>query len=470
MKLDLSELNGLSETDLEQIDQWLDEFSYRKTVRLASEKFNRPIDKNTVQRFATRAAPKDFLDDSPEAQETAGQILQFAATGQPQFTEAVVHVLEQTAFKLTFSCTHRVEDMKALQQISTMLFRHRNAAVRERLAKVQEQKLQLRREELQGHGILPRKLPRLAPMDPAWIARKTTEFQQRFPNLSVVVPTASSSTVPVRECEPGTVIPTASSDTATKAMPMSQEPAGFNSNRRGLSPRNPRSADNTDSTPAGVQQPTRDESAEPTNHISEPEPSSSTELATQLPDDGPSPELQAIRRQFLSLLKAKPDLSSAVISNDASSITAYPQTAAVAGPSLSESQPIVQNPAPSVVQSILGNAATIVPLSLLKGEGQGEGSPQSESANQKSKIQNTADYTHRRSEEYNQWKADHGRAKLGCPSAYFTQIPGCPCGKPLQCPDHPWPGEFLSMNPDHPEYEQALAKNGLSCRLPAVPG
>src|SRR5437868_15293285 len=132
MKLDLSELNGLSEQDLEQIDQWLDEFSYRKTARLASQKFNTPIGKRTNERSATRAAPKDFLDDSPEAQETAGQILQFAATRQPQFTDASIHVLEQTAFKLTFSCTHRAEDMKALQQISTMLFRHRNASVRER--------------------------------------------------------------------------------------------------------------------------------------------------------------------------------------------------------------------------------------------------------------------------------------------------------------------------------------------------
>src|SRR4051812_1002303 len=149
MKLDLSELNGLSHENLHQIDVWLDDYGYRKTARLASEKFNRSIDKNTIQRFATRAAPKDFLDDSPEAQETATQILQFAVSGQPQFTEAAIHVLEQTAFKLTFSCTHRAENMKALQQISTMLFRHRNTAVRERLAKVQEQKLQLRREELQ---------------------------------------------------------------------------------------------------------------------------------------------------------------------------------------------------------------------------------------------------------------------------------------------------------------------------------
>src|SRR4051812_7939017 len=130
MKLDLSELNGLSETDLEQIDQWLDEFSYRKTARLASQKFNRAIHRRTIERFANRAAPKDFLDDSPEAEQTATQILQFAASGQTKFTEASVHVLEQTAFKLTLVCTQRKEDMQALNQISAMLFRYRNAAVR----------------------------------------------------------------------------------------------------------------------------------------------------------------------------------------------------------------------------------------------------------------------------------------------------------------------------------------------------
>ena len=148
MKLDLSELNGLSETDLEQIDQWLDEFSYRKTARLASQKFNRTISRRTIERFANRAAPKDFLDDSAETKETAGQILQFAASGQAQFTEASVHVLEQTAFKLTFTCTQRTEDMQALSQIQTMLFRHRNAVVRERTASVQEQKAKLREREV----------------------------------------------------------------------------------------------------------------------------------------------------------------------------------------------------------------------------------------------------------------------------------------------------------------------------------
>jgi hypothetical protein len=197
MKIALTELNGLSEQDLEQIDQWLDEFSYRKTARLASQKFNRSIHRRTIERFANRAAPKDFLDDSPDAEQTAGQILQFAASGQTQFTEASVHVLEQTAFKLSFSCTHREEDMKALLQISTMLFRHRNASVRERTAKIQEQKIQLRREELQGRGILPARLASTNPVGDEVTSPTSTSANEGSTVASASSASASTATAAI---------------------------------------------------------------------------------------------------------------------------------------------------------------------------------------------------------------------------------------------------------------------------------
>ncbi len=397
MKLDLSELNGLSEEDRDQIDAWLDEYGYRKTARLASEKFNRAISSNTIGRFANRAAPKHFLDDSPEAQETATQILQFAVSGQPQFTEAAVHVLEQTAFKLTFSCTHRAENMKALMQISTMLFRHRNASVRERLAKVQEQKIELRREELQGRGILATKSPPSPPLDPAWIARKKAEFQQRFSTKvgdDVRSPTSTSAN------ETSALVSTASSNTIPVPKDC-QEPDGFNSNSRGLSPRNPRFADETDSTPDEVPQTAPNE-----NSASEDTQTESTATRsipspeTQPPGHDPSPELQILRARFLGLLKTHIEKTST--------------------PVLVDSRPKTQD-------------------SRLSAQ----------------------NYTLRRTEEYNRWKSDHAQGKPNCPTSYRTEIPECPCGNRLQCPDHPWPHEFYFMNPEHPEYEQALAKNGL---------
>jgi hypothetical protein len=148
MKIDLDELNGMSEADLRELTQIVDQYTRREAAKTASEKFNRTIRVPTLQRFIARSSPKDFLDDCEHTKETAGQILQFAATGQVQFTEASVHVLEQTAFKLTFTCAQRTEDMQALSQIQTMLFRHRNAAVRERTATVQEQKAKLREREV----------------------------------------------------------------------------------------------------------------------------------------------------------------------------------------------------------------------------------------------------------------------------------------------------------------------------------
>jgi hypothetical protein len=148
MKTNLSELIGLSEADLQQLNQLLDQFPYRKATKMASQKFNRTISVGTLIRFGVRSSPKDFLDDCEHTKETAAQILHFAASGEPQFTEASVHVLEQTAFKLTFTCTQRTEDMQALSQIQTMLFRHRNAVVRERTAAVQQQKLKLREREI----------------------------------------------------------------------------------------------------------------------------------------------------------------------------------------------------------------------------------------------------------------------------------------------------------------------------------
>jgi hypothetical protein len=399
MKTALTELNDLSEQDLHQIDEWLDEFSYRKTARLASQKFNRPIHRRTIERFANRAGPKDFLDDSSDAE----QILQFAASGQTQFTEAAIHVLEQTAFKLTFNCTHRAEDMQALKQVTTMLFRHRNAAVRERTAKIQEQKLELRRQELQGRGILPMKLPVPTPTpnlssDPAWRARKAAELKERLRNLTSPNPShvgdeVTSLTSP---STPATV-------DSTEAFPQNE----------------------SDELAACISP-----SPSPENHD---QPISKTSAASPIDSTVPSADLQTARAQLLGLLQSK----------IAKEQKAESETAGSADVS-SASSGIVSVPENHPRNSIASSAQ-----------------PQPQIENQKSQIENALAYTRRRREEFAQWKQDHMRAKPGCPNAYQTQILDCPCGHPLQCPEHPWPAEFFSMNPNHPEYEQALLKNGI---------
>src|SRR6187200_3047171 len=77
------------------------------------------------------------------------QILKFAADGQPDFTSSTIRALEQLAFQLAFTCTAMDEDMNALTKISIMLCRFRHAAVRERMAVVQEGKLKLRQQQFE---------------------------------------------------------------------------------------------------------------------------------------------------------------------------------------------------------------------------------------------------------------------------------------------------------------------------------
>jgi hypothetical protein len=102
----------------------------------------------TLSRFRSRLALTELLDDSPESTAAAAEIVQYAATGQDNFSPATLHILERKAFELSLTCVHVDEDMAALKNISAILCRHRNTTVRERLATVQEQKCQLRHQEL----------------------------------------------------------------------------------------------------------------------------------------------------------------------------------------------------------------------------------------------------------------------------------------------------------------------------------
>ena len=100
-----------------------------------------------------------------------------SAMEEPDFNEATIKVLEETAFKLSLQCSEPEEELnptsetqrpemppkdggksslsisefalKALNQITVMLARYRNVSVRERMAKVQEGKLQLHREQFE---------------------------------------------------------------------------------------------------------------------------------------------------------------------------------------------------------------------------------------------------------------------------------------------------------------------------------
>src|SRR5688572_28604816 len=148
MKPDIDCLKNLHTGQLQQLRVFIESLGYRKAAERASEEFNQPIHKTALQRFMCRSAPAEFLEDTPENDEATRQILKFAADGQADFTASTVRALEQLAFQLAFTCTAIDDDMNALTKITAMLCRFRNAATRERMAAVQEGKLQLRQQQL----------------------------------------------------------------------------------------------------------------------------------------------------------------------------------------------------------------------------------------------------------------------------------------------------------------------------------
>ena len=146
----LSRLAGLTAPQLDRINAWLDDaVPYRKIVELCRTEFQADIPHMTIARYNKRSAPRQLLEDLTNSKEAAAEISQYAATGDATFSGTTLEILEQQAFDLAsaFHRDHDVEDLATLSQISTLIHKAKNTAVRERHAKVQEQKCALRHEE-----------------------------------------------------------------------------------------------------------------------------------------------------------------------------------------------------------------------------------------------------------------------------------------------------------------------------------
>src|SRR5688572_15064174 len=172
MKPNLDKLENLSDDQLKKISNDVDTVGIRKAAAQASKDTDRSIDKTSIQRLKERSIVNRFLAEGPDAAQAATEILRFAVTGRPDFSEATIKVLEETAFKLSLQCSEPEEEtdrdsevgkpemppkdsgkpnlsisefaLKALNQITVMLARYRNTSVRERMAKLQEKKFELR--------------------------------------------------------------------------------------------------------------------------------------------------------------------------------------------------------------------------------------------------------------------------------------------------------------------------------------
>ena len=86
---------GLTQAQVNQIDEWLKEHPFRKVSEIIQEKFQRYISKSILQRFATWRCAKEALGSSPEAVAAAEEINQFAAT-------AKLHTQDGPGIRFTF--------------------------------------------------------------------------------------------------------------------------------------------------------------------------------------------------------------------------------------------------------------------------------------------------------------------------------------------------------------------------------
>ena len=144
-----SSLAVFTPEQLTQISIWVQTEKYDKASDLIFEKFGQKISTGALCRFfRNHVAIVEQLEDTPETAAAAAEILQLAANTNHKFTEASLHVLEQTAFKLSLTCAHKTSDLDLLNRINNIICRSRNTAVRERHATVQEKKTDLRTREL----------------------------------------------------------------------------------------------------------------------------------------------------------------------------------------------------------------------------------------------------------------------------------------------------------------------------------
>lgn len=148
----LSRLSVLSERQLEHVHAWIKEcVPSRKISELCSKEFQKEIPHMTFVRYAHRFEPFRHLNGLNDSKEAAKEISQYAATGNPSFSTNTLELLEQQAFDLALAYNRDgdADDLSKLERLWQLIHKAKGTSIRERHATVQEQKLALRREELQ---------------------------------------------------------------------------------------------------------------------------------------------------------------------------------------------------------------------------------------------------------------------------------------------------------------------------------
>ena len=134
-----------------QIIAWNAKHTYDETIDLIQKEFGIEVSRSSLARFHTRTALINHIEESPDTQAAADQILLHITSSKPndhKLTAASIHILEQTAFKLALTSADKPAHLDLLNRVNLIICRARNTAVRERHATVQETKCALRSREL----------------------------------------------------------------------------------------------------------------------------------------------------------------------------------------------------------------------------------------------------------------------------------------------------------------------------------
>src|SRR6476659_9366346 len=101
MKLrSLEKIDSLTEPQRHQLADWLESETLDQCVQLVKREFGSEIPRSTLNRFRKRCELTDFLDTSPESARVRAEIINAAASGKPNFSQATVDLLEKQSFEL----------------------------------------------------------------------------------------------------------------------------------------------------------------------------------------------------------------------------------------------------------------------------------------------------------------------------------------------------------------------------------
>ena len=144
----LERIDALPEEQRHQLADWLLTVTLKKTGELLKEEFGVEIPRSTLNRFRKRCELADYLDTSDESPTARAELINAAASGKTNFSQATVQLLEKQAFELAHA-TRDDDNLGALKDLFVLINGHKNTTTRSRLAAVQEQKAKLREQELE---------------------------------------------------------------------------------------------------------------------------------------------------------------------------------------------------------------------------------------------------------------------------------------------------------------------------------